>query len=62
MMHSELFANMFTFPPPPGQEPEGRSDERPIIIHGMRVEGMRQFVNWWIDGYVSPFEAHNTVK
>ncbi|KZV64883.1 hypothetical protein PENSPDRAFT_150147 [Peniophora sp. CONT] len=48
--HSELFANMFTFPPPPDETSEGRSDERPIVLHGMHAEGMRQFVYWWIDG------------
>ncbi|VDB96771.1 unnamed protein product [Peniophora sp. CBMAI 1063] len=56
--HSELFANMFTFPPQPDVGPEGRSNDRPIVLHGMRAEGMRQFVNWWIageQGHVYPF-------
>lgn len=38
---SEVFNTMFTLPPPPGENFEGQSDDRPIRLDGVKKEGFK---------------------
>ncbi|KZV64891.1 hypothetical protein PENSPDRAFT_756904 [Peniophora sp. CONT] len=39
---AQLFADMFAIPFPPGEDVDGKSDERPIVLHGLTAQGFRQ--------------------
>ncbi len=41
---SEVFSKMFTLPPPPGEEVEGQSDDKPIRLEGVKKEEFRSLL------------------
>ncbi|KAG2015420.1 hypothetical protein CC2G_008693 [Coprinopsis cinerea AmutBmut pab1-1] len=43
---SPVFASMFSLPPPPGEGPEGASDEGPIVLEGVKLGDFERFLDF----------------
>ena len=41
---SEVFKAMFTLPPSPGEEVEGQSDDKPILLEGVKKDEFRSLL------------------
>ena len=41
---SDVFKDMFTLPPSPGEEVEGQSDDKPIRLEGVKKEEFSSLV------------------
>ncbi|KAI0088337.1 hypothetical protein BDY19DRAFT_950387 [Irpex rosettiformis] len=51
---SEFFRGMFACPTPPGEEPEGTSDSRPISLHGVTHHEFRCLLRFFYDSMYRP--------
>ncbi|CAL1710181.1 unnamed protein product [Somion occarium] len=51
---SEFFRGLFTCPPPPGEVAEGQSDEKPIILEGVKESEFRCLMRFFYDGMYTP--------
>ncbi|VDC03386.1 unnamed protein product [Peniophora sp. CBMAI 1063] len=47
---AQLFADMFSIPFPPGEDVDGRTDDHPVVLHGIGAEGLRQAIGYQLTG------------
>lgn len=49
---------MFSLPPPPGEGPEGASDEGPIVLEGVKLGDFERFLSVLYPKYAIKRPSH----
>ena len=47
---SEFFRGLFACPAPPGEDVEGRTDDKPIVLYGVTAHEFRCLLRFFYDG------------